>query len=97
MQARRLSRRTAARRARRNEIKAVPGPRRFWPRRVTAALIKLWQTHSPGQIAKILTIDFDFPVTRNAVIGKIHRVRRAGNYGVIPFKAQIKERVGARV
>ncbi len=57
----------------------VGPPRTSWPPRMELELIGLMNGGlKPRQIAGILTHQHAFPVTRNAVIGKIYRLRADG-------------------
>jgi hypothetical protein len=45
-----------------------------WPEPAVALVRKLWPDHSAWAIAALLKAECGFVVTRNAVIGKAHRM-----------------------
>ena len=61
---------------------------RRWPSPAIKALSDLWPHFSASQVADILTRVHGHACTKNAVIGKVHRLRESGTPGL-----ERKERV----
>lgn len=60
---------------RRNYLVLGWGARYEWPDEHMQALVTMWNSgHTASQISKALS-DAGFPATRNAVIGKVHRLK----------------------
>ena len=78
----------ARRRSPRTQTKSPVPRQNAWPMSMCLRLIQLWELHDAQTIAFILSDEYYY-VTRNAVIGKIHRLRETGLAGEIKRKGRL--------
>lgn len=65
------------------------GGRPNWPLSMALLVVELYPNHPPAEVARILTDEHKFPVTRNAVIGKFDRLRKSGWVETIKGKERV--------